>query len=211
MISAHNHGTAWLDLGRLELTVATNTKNSFATWRKLDKIVTKTEVKQTKQLLDDHYKGEVPEKTDVNSIKKILTKLCDEDITKDIHDQEAIEKFVHCFPLFGLQQAFKKFQTKEDLSKWEESAVIKFADWFVSCTTNLAVIKSKTDLPDTASDVRKIVEMCNTHCCTKSCFKYSTGECRYVNFHFIFFFFENCKINVSFFLKKCSIFIYFYL
>ena len=188
MISAHNHGTAWLDLSRLELTVATNTKGSFATWRKLDKIVTKTEVKQIRKLLDDHYEDEVAEQPDVKSIRDLLAKLFDENIAKVLHDQEAIEKFVHCFPLFGLQKAFKKFQTKDDLSKWEESAVIKFTDWFASCTTNLAVIKSKTDLPNTASDVRKIVEMCNTHCCTKSCFKYSTGECRYVNFHFILFF-----------------------
>ena len=85
------------------------------------------------------------------------------------------------FQLFGLSSAFKKFQTKEDLTEQEESSVIMFADKFTTCTLNEAVVSSKTDneaLEAKGKEVVDIVKKCYIHSHTKSCRKYHT-QCRY--------------------------------
>ena len=104
-----------------------------------------------------------------------------EELDIDEHSDQFITDFLNIFQLFGLSSAFKKFQTKEDLTEQEERAVVVFSNKFTTCTLNEAVIASKTDdavLKLKAKNVVDIVKKCYIHSHTKSCRKYHT-ECRY--------------------------------
>ena len=85
------------------------------------------------------------------------------------------------FPLFGISAAFKKFQTHEPLLKYEEQAIINFANRFTTCTLNQDTIARMTEDPDLrakAAQVVAIVKAVNIHNHTRSCRKYDT-TCRF--------------------------------
>ena len=103
------------------------------------------------------------------------------------------------FPLFGINSAFKKFQTKEDLLPHEEAAVIQFTNKFTTCTLNKAVIASKTEVPELkarSDEVSKICKCVNIHSHTQTCRKYDT-TCR--------FFFGKYPMWETLISKPCSL------
>ena len=73
------------------------------------------------------------------------------------------------FKFLGLTSAFKKFQTKEKLLDFEESAIINFANTFTSVCLNPQIMGRK---------VVDIVKKVNRHSHTKACRKYSES-CRF--------------------------------
>ena len=163
----------------MELTLCQK-ENGQTKWTKFESLKGKPSNSDVRKLLQNIHRIEGPDSVDIMKIKEIMPKLVHERIDQDLNEEEIVHQFKNCFPLFGLPAAFKKFQTKEPLLSWEESTIIKFADRFVTVSINEAFIASKTELPETSGNVKDIVEMCNTHRCTKSCFKYADGVCRYV-------------------------------
>ena len=172
---------AWPDLAELELSVCW-VEDGKTKWSKYEKSGVKQSKKEVRNLLAELHNSESPDNSAVMEMKKIIQKITNTTIYEGQDEQTIIKDFKKFFPLFGLPTAFKKFQTKDPLATWEESAVIQFADRFVTVSTNEALIKTKTELPDTAAKVKEIVELCNTHKCTKACMKYGDGLCRCVFF-----------------------------
>ena len=64
------------------------------------------------------------------------------------------------FPLFGISSAFRKFQSLEPLLKHEESAVIRFANQFTTCTLNKSKLQSMTEdaLQDKCDELLDIIK-----------------------------------------------------
>ena len=183
--AGHNHGTLWVDMKKMEFSFV----DKDGMWGNLDDLlksaVNKLDIKkELRHLLIKHFvKGETLDGQDTENLKSIHQQVFhtkNEDFIEETSDEFGME-FLNMFKLFGLSSAFKKFQTKEDLLKHEERAVIVFADKFTTCTLNESVIASKTNdktLKSKASEVIEIVKRCNVHSHTRSCRKYST-ECRY--------------------------------
>ena len=104
--------------------------------------------------------------------------------TLDVLDFQ--EHLLSRFPLYGLQSAFKKFQTKEDIAPHEEKAVIEFANKFTTCTLNADTIRMRFDedeMKEKAEQIIKIVSEVHGHHHTSSCYKYSP-TCRWNFPHF---------------------------
>ena len=172
--AAHNHGTLWVDMKKMELTFL----DTDGKWQTIDNTV-KAPVSEAigikeeiKRLLNIHYNVKKEfQGDDLNCLKQVSERLLlnnDSESTKTPNDLS--NQLAKHFPFFGLQSAFKKFQTKEKLFDHEEKAVIAFADKFTTCTLNEATLASKTDdeiLKKRAKDVKKIVKEVNIHTDTK--------------------------------------------
>ena len=171
---------------QMELTIVTRDGK----WRKMENLLHSNKNKsiieeQLRKLLEKHFvRKEVIGVEDSKLLFNIYQEVfetADKDLDIDEHSDQFVDDFLGLFKLFGLSSAFKKFQTKEDLSEQEESTVIIFADKFTTCTLNEAVIASKTDnevLKERGKEVVEIVKKCYIHSHTKSCRKYHT-DCRY--------------------------------
>ena len=101
--------------------------------------------------------------------------------TDETAKETNIDALISRFPLFGINSAFKKFQTHETLLPYEETAIINFANKYTTCTLNPASIAAMTDDPmlkDKGSEVADICNCVNIHRHTKTCRKYET-ICRF--------------------------------
>ena len=161
----------------MELTVSKEISGKIK-WTKFSGLKLKLSKKDVRKLLKKIHNAEHPESAEIVDIRTIVKEIAQENLDEELGPEEIVQEMKNSFPLFGLPIAFKKFQSKEPLSTWEESCIIKFANRFVTVSTNEAFIGSQTELPKTARNVKELVEMCNTHKCTKSCFKYADGVCR---------------------------------
>ena len=75
-----------------------------------------------------------------------------------------VEAILRKFKFFGICEAFKKFETKEDLLEHEERAVIKFANKFTTVSLNAATVGQ--------------TYVVGRHKHTRACKKYGT-DCRF--------------------------------
>ena len=180
--AGHNHGTLWVDIEKIELTYVDND----CKWFDLDSLIELSECKgdvkqELSRLLAKFNVDKKPiEENDAQILHDIFRNIFETDNSQP-HIEEGVEDLLKRFPLFGLSSAFKKFQTKEDLMDHEESAIIKFANKFTTCTLNKSVIEAKTEdkeLKKRAADVVNIIRECYIHSHTSSCRKYHT-ECRF--------------------------------
>jgi hypothetical protein len=80
-----------------------------------------------------------------------------------------VEAILRKFKFFGICEAFKKFETKEDLLEHEERAVINFANKFTTVSLNAATV---------GQIVANIARVVSRHKHTRACKKYGT-DCRF--------------------------------
>ena len=98
--------------------------------------------------------------------REVVIKFGKETLSEDLTDCDTI---LSKFKFIGLTTAFKKFQTREDLLYFEESAIINFANKFTSVSLCPQIMGKK---------VIDIVKKVNQHRHTKACRKYS-NSCRF--------------------------------
>ena len=108
---------------------------------------------------------------------------------QSVGEQVSVDDILTKFPLLGISSAFKKFRTHEPLEKYEENAIINFANKYTTCTLNAATICDKTEdpllkSPTQAEKVINIVSTVNIHNHTRACRKYETfcrfGFCKFL-------------------------------
>ena len=187
--AGHNHGTLWVDLKKMEYYIQDENGDCCA----LDDILkngnnpfiggkTKEEIKiDIIEALNTKYgmnKEKKLTKEQEDSIKLFYKYFIQTDRKKELENPD---EFLSTFPLYGIQSAFKKFQTNEELLKHEELAIINFVNRFTTCTLNKDMIASKTSDPhlkERSSEVADICTCVNVHNHTKTCVKYDT-TCRF--------------------------------
>ena len=180
--AAHNHGVLWVDIDRMELYVE-NEKNN---WLNLNDILAsedsksrtriKNKIKVALKKIYSQNTSENARKTEKEYVQNFYKNFVQKN-SDDIPGDKILKKF----PLYGVVEAFKKFQTKEDLLPHEEAAIISFTNKFTTCTLNKATIESKTNnsvLKERSGEVVKICECVNIHAHTQTCKKYDT-TCRF--------------------------------
>ena len=183
--AAHNHGTIWVDMEKMEFKFVDNKNNlkdfdEFFDLKNVDDLKLRTNIKE---ILKSYFKKgqniDHQQLLDLRRFYEIAQTYLKEPKIVDPSSQ-FLEKYLSKFLMFGIQRAFKKFQTKEELLAHEENAIIEFANRYTTCTLNVDSIKMKIDdsVKHMADEIAKIVTECNWHRHTKSCKKYDT-ICRF--------------------------------
>ena len=183
--AAHNHGTIWVDMKKMEFKFVDDQNN----WTDFDDFFDSKQAEhmqiksRVKKILRNHVAKGLP--LDLVQLKDLfdfykLVQTAPDDSEIIENPTNFFEEFLKRFSLLGLNSAFKKFQTKEELLPHEENAIIEFANKYTTCTLNVDTIRVKIDktVEDLAAQIVKIVTECNWHRHTRSCRKYDT-ICRF--------------------------------
>ena len=170
--AAHNHGTLWLNMEKVEYMIEDEGSGLEYNIRSLEDLFDESETDYKQSVKDGLQKC----KNDVNP--KTLHEYMNEEKARELifdfaKDKLNMEENVDCilsrFRFIGLKKAFKKFQSQEDLSYSESLAVVNFADKFTTVCLAPRVVGKK------AAEIAKKV---NNHKHTKACRKYGTN-CRF--------------------------------
>ena len=163
--AAHDHGTLWIDLNKMEFTFETDgesididkfyeCKNQLA---QNEKHCLKEALRKCIENPDCSFTSD--EEAAIRQFHFINFSLSNEiNTTKEI-----LNKLTPHFKMLGLKSAFYKFQINSDLTEQEEQAVTYFADKFTTCTLNSDSV---------GHDVVELVRELNCHRHTRSCRKY---------------------------------------
>ena len=176
--AAHNHGTIWVDMEKVEYMIEvedskkTDSKIEY-NMISLDTFFDESEAdfkEKVKTALKKCSYKEGPktmqESVDLEQARGIVVKFGNEKLNKTVTDSTEI---ISMFKFVGIRSAYKKFQTHEGLLSHEESAVINFANKFITVCLAPNIIGEK---------VAEIAKKVNLHRHTKACKKYST-DCRF--------------------------------
>ena len=176
--AAHNHGVLWVNMNDMEFMIESlddkkNTSPIEYNISKLNSILEDCDANYTQSLKDAIClcKDEIRPKTYQNTIaeeqaKKVVIKFGEEKLNIV---QDKLDRVLSKFPFVGLTSAFKKFQSHEELTSTEETAVLNFANKFTSVSLCPSVV---------GKEVVEIVQKVNQHRHTKACRKYDTN-CRF--------------------------------
>ena len=176
--AAHNHGTLWLDMNRMEYMMDCDPKEQsedpneyniydFGTHFHNDEFDFKREIQDAlKVCVNRIFPLTLKEYQEREKASKLIRKFGLERMPKYSEDGSDI---LARFKFIGLKDAFKKFQTNGVLKDYEEKAVLNFVDKFTSVCLAPAVV---------GSHVVDLVKSVNMHRHTKACRKYST-HCRF--------------------------------
>jgi len=176
--TAHNHGVLWVNMNDMEFMIESLDDKKQTTpieynISKLNSILADSDANYAQSLKDAIYlcKDEVRPKTYQNTIaeeqaKKVVLKFGKEKLNIV---QDKLDRVLSKFSFVGLTSAFKKFQSHEELTTTEETAVLNFADKFTSVSLCPSVV---------GKEVVGIVQKVNQHRHTKACRKYDTS-CRF--------------------------------
>ena len=119
LISAHVHGTIWIDTKKME----TLYFHEDGHWTDLVKLVGNSEEKieikvDTRKALKNFYQNGYADSSELMKIIKVHKNyLQDQEDYENSQEnpEEFVKQFVNHFPLFGLDEAFKKFKTNTEI------------------------------------------------------------------------------------------------
>jgi len=171
----HNHGVLWADLQKIANIVDCSSKVDEKdksgifnyNLKHFDDFFDKTEDRSLQRCVLDglrlyHTNKTLMTEDHVNAITRFSQ------MKLKIEESE-VSEILDRFIFFGINQAFKKFESKEDLLDFEEQAVINFANKFTTVSLNPATVGEK---------VSEIAKTVNIHKHTRACRKYDTN-CRF--------------------------------